>query len=147
MSLINFYFVFYYLTQKDISSIVKRTSSILMKDKDSSRILKPRSSTLQHESKGMLPTSPLAAIEPCQNAVNSSSGFLHPSVLFRNKQPKQQKYITFIQFFYFKSEFFFKLWSFLKIKVTKMSTRMQNQLVNQRKIFSFNKKISLSTKY
>lgn len=73
----------------DISSIVKRTSSILMKEKDSSRILKPRSSTLQHESKGMLPPSPLAAIEPCQNAVNSS-GFLHPSVLFRNKQPKQQ---------------------------------------------------------
>lgn len=79
----------------DISSIVKRTSSILMKDKEKdSKILKSKLTSLQYESKTK-PPSPLATIEPCQNATNSTPGFLHPSVLFRNKQSKLQNDDTF----------------------------------------------------
>lgn len=84
----------------DINTFVKRTSSILLKEKDNdSKFLRPRTSTLPtpktstlqrvtHDSiKSNLPQSPLATIEPCQNVNSSTSkpGFLHPSVILRNK--------------------------------------------------------------
>lgn len=79
-------------TGLDLSSIVKRTSSILMKDKEP-KFMRPKTSTLQRHhdttlSKSMLPPSPLAALEHCQNTNHKSSSimpFLHPSIISRSK--------------------------------------------------------------
>jgi len=76
----------------DPITLVKRSSSIQQKDKDLKesnnvgKFNKPRSSTLQRINATVLPPSPLAALEPCQN-INSLTNNTNcsPVVIFRSR--------------------------------------------------------------